>query len=143
MITGGKIVYVEAKREKEGAVSGMNMNIGIDDIVVKGDAVTIQYTFVANYEDKIGHLKMIGVLSASEDRGKAKEIENMWSKSKKLPEDFAGLVLNTINYTCGVNGIFVVQPVRLSPPMQIPMVKVAMAPEDKKEKPKKPEKGAT
>lgn len=143
MITGGKIVYVEAKRDKEGAVGRMNLSIGIDDVAVKGDAVTVQYTFIANYDDKIGHLKINGVLYASEDKGKAKEIEESWSKSKKLPGDFAELVLNTINYTCGINGVFVAQPVRLSPPMQIPLVRVEMAPEEKKEKPKKPEKGSS
>jgi hypothetical protein len=137
MITGGKIVYVEAKRDREGAVEGLSLNIGIDDVAVKGDAVTIQYTFQAIYGDKIGHLKINGMLYASEDKSKAKEIEDTWKKSKKLPDDFAEMVLNTINYTCSVNGTFVVQPVRLSPPMQLPLVKVG-SPEEKKKK----EKGA-
>jgi hypothetical protein len=139
MITGGKIVYVEAKREKEGNITGLNINIGIDDVAVKGDTITIQYTFIADYEDKIGRVKMTGVLFASEDRNRAKEIDDMWKKSKKVPDDFAELVINTINYTCGVNGTFVVQPVRLTPPLQLPTVRVEMAPEEKK---KKPEKGA-
>jgi len=141
VITGGKIVQVEAKRDKEGAVSGMNINIGIDDLVVKGDEITIQYTFLVEYQEKVGHLKMVGVLYASEEREKARAIEDMWKKTKKLPEDFAEVVLNTINYTCGVNGTFVVQPVRLTPPMQLPRVRVEMAPEEKKKKPEK-EKGA-
>lgn len=141
MITGGKIVQVEAKRDKEGAVSGMNINIGIDDLVVKGDEITIQYTFLVEYQEKVGYLKMVGVLYASEEREKARAIEDTWKKTKKLPEDFAEVVLNTINYTCGVNGTFVVQPVRLTPPMQLPRVRVEMAPEEKKKKPEK-EKGA-
>jgi len=141
MITGGKIVSVEAKRDKEGAVGGMNINIAIDDVAVKGDSVTIQYTFSVDYEDKVGHLKITGVLFASEDRSKSKEIEDMWKKSKKLPAEFAEVVLNSVSYTCGISGTFVVQPVRLSPPMQLPRVRVELAPqpEDKK---KKPEKGA-
>jgi hypothetical protein len=142
MITGGKIVYVEAKRDKEGPVKGLSMNVGIDDISTNGDQITIQYTFSVNYEDKVGQLKMSGLLFASEDRSRVKEIDDMWKKSKRMPEDFAELVLNTINYTCGVNGTFVVQPVRLSPPMQMPLVKVEMKPEEKKDKLKKAEKGA-
>ena len=139
MITGGKIVSVEAKRDKEGPIDGMNMNIGIDDVAVKGDNITIQYTFVVDYEEKVGHLKMTGVLYATEEKGKVKEIEDMWKKSKKLPRDLAEIVLNTISYTCGISGTFVVQPVRLSPPMQLPRVRVEMAPlpEDKKKKPEK------
>jgi hypothetical protein len=140
MITGGKIVQVEAKRDKEGAISGLNINIGLDDVAVKGDEVTIQYTFIVEYADKVGHLKMSGVVYASEDKSKAKEIEEMWKKSKRLPNDFAEVVLNTINYTCGVNGTFVVQPVRLSPPMQLPRVRVEIGPEEKKKKPEKTDK---
>jgi hypothetical protein len=135
MITGGKITYVEAKRDKEGLVDGLNINVGVDDVTVKGDTITVQYTFIANYENNIGHLKMNGVLYVSEDKSKAKEIEDTWKKSKKLPDDFAELVLNTITYTCGVNGTFAVQPVRLSPPMQMPLVRVGSPPE-------KAEKGA-
>jgi len=144
MITGGKIVYAEAKRDKEGPVEGLSINIGVDDVAVRGDEITIQYTFVVDYLDKIGKLKMMGVLYASEEKNKAKEIEETWKKSKKLPEDFAEVVLNTINYTCGVNGTFVVQPVRLTPPMQLPRVRVEMAPEgkEKKKKPEKSDKGA-
>ena|SRR5271157_3151221 len=142
MITGGKIVYVEAKRENDELVSGMRINVGLDDISVKGDIVTVKYTFVADYDDKVGHLKMNGVIYAREDRNKAKEIEDSWKKSKKVPDDFAEVVLNTISYTCGVNGTFAVQPVRLSAPMQMPVVKVGMPPESKADKPKKPEKGA-
>lgn len=137
MITGGKIVQVEAKRDKEGAVTGLNINIGIDNLVVKGEEITLQYTFLVEYQEKIGHLKIVGELYASEEKEKAKGIEEMWKKTKKLPEDFAEMVLNTINYTCGVNGTFVVQPVRLTPPMQLPRVRVEMAPEGKKK-----EKGA-
>jgi len=134
MITGGRIVSVEAKRDKEGPIDGLNINIGLDDVVVKNDEVTVQYTFNVKYENNIGYLKIIGVLQASEDAKTVKEISKQWKESKKLPDEFAESVLNTINYTCGVNGTFVVQPVRLTPPMQLPRVKLEKKPEEKKSK---------
>jgi len=125
---------VEAKRDKEGPIDGLNINIGLDDVVVKNDEVTVQYTFNVKYENNIGYLKIIGVLQASEDAKTVKEISKQWKESKKLPDEFAESVLNTINYTCGVNGTFVVQPVRLTPPMQLPRVKLEKKPEEKKSK---------
>jgi len=142
MITGGKITYVEAKRENDQTVNGLNLNIGLDDVAVKGDAITIQYTFVTNYDDKVGHLKIVGVLYATEERSKAKEIEELWKRSKRLPPEFAEVVLNTINYTCGINGTFVVQPVRLSPPMQLPRVRVELEPPQDEKKSKKEKSAA-
>ena len=132
MITGGKIVSVEAKRDKEDNVNGLNINIGLDDVAVKNDEVTIQYTFNVKYEDNVGNLKITGILQAKEDAKTIKEITKMWKGNKRLPNDFAEVVLNTINYTCGVNGTLVVQPLRLTPPMQLPRVRIGDASEEKK-----------
>jgi hypothetical protein len=132
MITGGRILSVEAKRDKEENVKGLSINIGLDDVVVKNDEVTIQYTFNVKYEDNVGHLKIIGVLQAKEDAKTTKEISKQWKESKRLPDEFAEIVLNTINYTCGVNGTLVVQPLRLTPPMQMPRVKIEKGPEEKR-----------
>jgi hypothetical protein len=132
MITGGRILSVEAKRDKEESVKGLSINIGLDDVVVKNDEVTIQYTFNVKYEDNVGHLKIIGVLQAKEDAKTTKEISKQWKESKRLPDEFAEIVLNTINYTCGVNGTLVVQPLRLTPPMQMPRVKIEKEPGEKR-----------
>jgi hypothetical protein len=125
MITGGKITSVEAKREKEGQIKGLNINIGLDSVKVKSDEIEIGYTYTATYADGIGTLKIVGTLNAKEDKKKAKEIEERWEKEKRLPDQFAEVVLNSINFTCGTNGTFVVRPVNLSPPMIPPKISVA------------------
>ena len=125
MITGGKIISVEAKRDSDGQVTGMSINIGLDSLDVKGEDIEIAYTYTVSYAEKVGRLVIKGILYAREERGKAGEIAKSWKASKKLPLDFAEAVLNTINYACGTNGTLVVRPVNLSPPMIPPKIEIA------------------
>ncbi|MFH1285207.1 MAG: hypothetical protein ABIH99_01360 [Candidatus Micrarchaeota archaeon] len=125
MITGGKITAVEAKREKDDPISGLSINIGLDDVKVKGENIEINYTYTVNYAENVGTLKIAGVLYAKEDAKKSASIGSSWKKDKKLPDDFAELVLNTINFTCGTNGTLVVRPINLSPPMIPPKIEIS------------------
>lgn len=131
MITGGKIISVEARRFSPEPTKGLKINISIDDIKVDGNNMTISYTYTATYEDAVGELIVKGELYAVEEN--AAEIEKEWKKEKKtLPTDFANAILNTINYTASVNGTFVVRPVNLPSPMLPPRFTIA-----KKEKEEK------
>ena len=125
MITGGKITSVEAKRESDEPITGLSINIALDNVTVKGSEVEIKYTYTANYESKVGMLKIIGVLNAKEDGKLAREIGDLWTKQKRLPDQFAEIVLNTVNFTCGTNGTLVVRAVNLSPPMIPPKIELA------------------
>ena len=69
-------------------------------------------------------MKIIGTLESKEDLKAAKEIESTWKASKKLPDAFAEIVLNTVNYTCGTNGTLVVRPVNLAPPLIPPKIEL-------------------
>jgi len=123
MIKGGKIRSVHAERMKDGATKGLNINIGIDKVSNEGNKLTIEYTYSAKYEDKVGELTIKGQIYAEEE--KAVSIQKEWADTKKLPEAFAELVLNTINYTCGTNGTLVVRTVNLSPPMIPPRISLS------------------
>ncbi len=125
MITGGKIVSVEAKRDKDDPISGLSINIGLDDLKVKGEDVEITYTYTVSYAEGVGTLKISGVLYAKEATKKAAEISKSWKDARRLPNDFAEVVLNTINFTCGTNGTLVVRPINLSPPMIPPKIEIA------------------
>jgi hypothetical protein len=125
MITGGKIFSVEAKRNSDDAITGLSINIGIDDVVSEGNDLEIKYTYTAEYAKNVGILKITGMISSTEEH--AREIMLSWKKDKKLPEDFAELILNTINFTCGTNGTLVVRPINLSPPMVPPRIELAKA----------------
>ncbi|MBI5158899.1 hypothetical protein HY992_02150 [Candidatus Micrarchaeota archaeon] len=125
MITGGKITSVEAKRDKDDPITGLSINIGLDDLKVNGEDVEISYTYTVSYAQAVGTLKITGVLYAKETTKKAAEISKSWKDSRRLPNDFAEIVLNTINFTCGTNGTLVVRPINLSPPMIPPKIEIA------------------
>jgi len=129
MITGGKIAYVEARKESEDPAQGLNINIGLDEINCEGRNVNIKYTYVASYlgdteSKRVGYLKINGSITAEEDAKTVKEVSEKWKAEKILPPKFAELVLTTINYTCGSNGTLVVRPLNLSPPMIPPKIEL-------------------
>ncbi len=128
MITGGTIDYVEAKREKEGDPKGIGIDIQLTAVKVEGRRITIKYDYKVVYNEGIGNMKMSGTLFADEDAKKAKEVEETYKKEKRLPDDFAEVVLNTISFTCGTNGIFVIRPVNLAPPLVPPKIQLSRPP---------------
>ncbi len=125
MITGGTIDYVEAKREKEGDPKGISIDIQITSVKVEGKKVTVKYDYKVIYNEGIGNLKMSGTLFADEELKKAKEIEETFKKNQRLPDDFAEVVLNTVSFTCGTNGILVIRPVNLTPPIMPPRIELS------------------
>lgn len=117
MITGGRIDEVEGKKSKEDEFRGLNINISIDEVIVNNENVNVNYTYEATYAEGVGHIKVKGVLFAKEDKKLAKEIEEEWKKSKRMPETFAETILSAINYTGSANGIFISRVLNLSPPI--------------------------
>ena len=117
MITGGRIDEVEGKKNKEDEFKGLNINISVDGITVSGENVDISYTYEANYAEGVGYVKVKGAIFAKEDKKLAKEIDDEWKKSKKMPEGFAESILSAINYTGSANGIFLSRVLNLSPPI--------------------------
>jgi hypothetical protein len=124
MITGIKITKAEAHRDSDNDVAGLNINIGIDKVAVKGEEVTVDFNYTASYLEGVGELKMAGVLTSKEDAKNSKEISEKWAKEKKLPDWYAEAVLNAINYACGTNGTLVVRAVNLSPPIVPPRIQL-------------------
>jgi len=124
MITGIKISKVEAKRDKDDEVAGLNINIGVDSVSAKGGDITIAFNYSATYLEGVGELKMTGVVTSKEDGKLAKEITEKWEKEKKLPDNYAELVLNAVNYACGTNGTLVVRAINLAPPIVPPRIQL-------------------
>lgn len=125
MITNIRIGAVEAKRIKDSEISGLDINIGIDKVSVSGTRVAVEFNYVATYRENVGTLKMTGLIETTEDPKVSGEIEKMWAKDKKLPDAYSELILNAVNFTCGTNGVLVVRPVNLAPPMVPPRIEIA------------------
>jgi hypothetical protein len=121
---GVKLSYVEAKREKESLISGLNININIEDIKAINDDFAIDFTYNVTYADNVGYLKIGGTVYAKDTVAGAKKVEEGWRMEKKLPNDLAQPLLNLINFSSGVNGVFVARAVNLAPPLVPPRIEI-------------------
>ncbi|MEM0438062.1 MAG: hypothetical protein QXU54_02060 [Candidatus Micrarchaeia archaeon] len=123
---GIKLNYVEAKREKDTAVSGLNININIDDIKAINDDFAVDFTYTVNYAENVGYLKMGGTVYAKDTVAGAKKIEESWRMEKKIDPAIAQPLLNLINFSSGVNGVFVARAINLAPPLVPPRIEVSV-----------------
>ena len=88
------------------------------------------FEFTSKYEPNVGSILFEGELLYMEEPKKAKEILNDWKKSKKLPKELMGGLLNTILTKCNVQALILSQQVNLPPPIPLPKVQIN-APADK------------
>ncbi len=123
-ILGIKLNGTEARKAKETAVSGVDVNINIDNVTLRKDEIRIAFTYSANYVPEVGFLRIYGMVFGKESGDKAKRIMKEWEKSKSLPPEIAEVVLNLINVSAGVNGVLVARSINLLPPLVPPRIAV-------------------
>jgi len=123
-ITGGRVIAVEAKRDKFDVPKGMSMNVTVEDVSVNKEEVTVQYTFTVAYNENVGSIKIKGIMHAKEEAKKAKDIAKEWKDNKKVPDDFAEMLMNYIAYAGGITGTFVSQTMGLNAPLMLMPMRV-------------------
>jgi len=126
-VTGGRVVAVEAKRDRLDVPKGMNMNVNVEDVGVNKDEITVQYVFTVTYNENVGSIKVKGLMHAKEDVKKAKDIAREWKENRKLPDDFAEVLMNYVNYVGGVAGTFFSQPLGLNAPLMLIPIRIKPA----------------
>jgi len=120
VIVGNRVTKIEAAREKQEPRKGLNFKINIQDVKVTGKKVEITYDYEAEYTEGVGSIKIEGLMFAEEEKALCDEVKKEWSESKKLPQTYAEVILNAINYFGGVNGVLAARIVNLSPPIVPP-----------------------
>jgi len=117
MITGERILEISGKKESIEGIKGLAINISLDDVKVKGENVELTYEYTANYDEKVGFLKIRGLITSKEDKKLAKDIEDEWKKNKKLPDQYAEMLLGAINYSGSANGTLIARVLGLTAPL--------------------------
>lgn len=120
MIVGNRIDKIEAVREKLEPRKGLNFKINIKDVKVSGKKLDMAYNYEAEYTEGIGYIKFEGTITAEEEKALVDEVKKEWADKKRLPQNYAEVVLNAINYFGGINGVFVSRVINLSPPIMPP-----------------------
>lgn len=130
MIVGERILEVSGNK-MTGPIKGLNINITLEDVKMgekNKDNVEITYVYTANYQDKIGEIKIKGVLVAKEDAKKSKQIVDAWKKDKKVPDDYAPMVLSAVNYSGSANGTLLARVLNLTAPLIPPKIQLSKQP---------------
>lgn len=124
MIIGERILEVTGNKDPNAKMKGLGINIAIDDVKVTGEDVEVTYVYTANYEDKLGNIKIKGVLIAKEEKKLCKEISEDWKKKKRIPTTYAEMVLRAINYSGSANGTLLARVLNLTAPLIPPRIQL-------------------
>ncbi|MGC8676144.1 MAG: hypothetical protein ACP5T3_01330 [Candidatus Micrarchaeia archaeon] len=137
MITGLSVSSVSANRPTSEPITNMKFNINFDDVKVTNGNVEVSYTFTADYQGgannskSVGDLKIVGKVTASEDKKSAEDISNTWQSKKTLPIPFAEDLINLLNFECGSRGTLLAWSIGLVAPLPLSRAKLQQASDQK------------
>ncbi len=128
-----KLKSIEARRYIEPSQAPRQIrvdhNVTIVSISSKNhDNSIIEFQYTTNY-GSVGIIRMEGEL-LFEDRN-ARKISDMWSKSRKMPDDVATHVHNAIIQACITEAVAIAKILSLPPPIPLPQIRIGKSPEKK------------
>jgi hypothetical protein len=118
----GRIIKAEAERTKDGAVTGIELNILFDDVIANKNLLEIHFTYTAWYRPERGYVTLKGVLIMELEEGDAEKIAAEWQKDKKMEDELLTAIMHNINYKCSTEAIFVTKLVELPSPLVPPRI---------------------
>lgn len=125
MIVGERILEVSGNKTPKTSIKGLSINISLEDVKTQEDNLEITYVYTANYQQDAGQLKIKGVLLAKEEAKVAKDILDTWKKTKRVPDNYAGVVLSAVNYSGSANGTLVARVLGLTAPLIPPRIQLS------------------
>jgi len=126
-IVGFNITSINAKNNEKPVTGEIGINstpkiISVEkkDLGVVKDAVAVRFSFGIVYEPKVGEINYTGeILYQSVD---SKKILKKWKDEKKLDDDIAVEILNSIFRRCLARATLMSEELRLPPPIRFPVV---------------------
>lgn len=127
MIVGERILEVSGNRVPKTNIKGLNINISLEDVKLVDELVEITYVYTAEYQDNVGNIRIKGILLAKEEPKLSKDIVDSWKKNKKVPDDYATVVLSAVNYSGSANGTLLARVLGLTAPLIPPKIQLSKA----------------
>ncbi|MFN7991823.1 MAG: hypothetical protein U0R44_06745 [Candidatus Micrarchaeia archaeon] len=127
MIVGERILEVSGNRVPKTSIKGLNINIQLEEVKMAEENIEITYVYTADYSDNVGQLKIKGVILAKEEAKLAKEVVDTWKKGKKVPDEYASVVLSAVNYSGSANGTLIARVLGLTAPLIPPKIQLSKA----------------
>lgn len=100
------------------SISQLDTNTGSK----KQDIVKVNFEFITEYQPSLGNLTLSGHLLISDTPDNMKLMINMWKKEKKIPQQFALPILNTILIKSNIKALELSQLLNLPPHIKLPIL---------------------
>lgn len=127
MIVGERILEVSGSRVPKTSIKGLSINISLEDVKMNDENVEITYVYTADYQESAGQIRIKGLILAKEEAKLAKEVVDTWKKGKKVPDDYATVVLSAVNYSGSANGTLIARVLGLTAPLIPPKIQLSKA----------------
>ena len=125
MIVGERILEVNGNKVPQQQIKGLNINIQLENVELNDDKnLEITYVYTADYKDDVGQIKIKGLLIAREEDKLSKDVINSWKKNKKIPDEYATVVLSAVNYSGSANGTLLARVLNLTAPLIPPKIQL-------------------
>ena len=124
MITHGRIVEVKATKKKDGNVTGMAVNVGVDNVILEGHQVKVTYLYEISYQQDVASMSIKGELFADANSDLGKKLLEGWKKNKQLPSDAAEEVITALTYAGSSIGTLLAFAININAPINVPRAKV-------------------
>jgi hypothetical protein len=125
MIVGERILEVSGSRVPKTSIKGLSINIALEDVKMNEENVEITYVYTADYQESAGQIRIKGIILAKEEAKLAKEVVDTWKKGKKVPDDYATVVLSAVNYSGSANGTLIARVLGLTAPLIPPKIQLS------------------
>jgi hypothetical protein len=126
-ILGIRLGKIEANKDNDRQITGVDIDIRIENVEAKNGTATISFAYTATYRPDIGIMKIGGSLFLSDTPQNSKKLADEWKAKKLLNREITEPVLNLINATASVNGVLISRAINLSPPLVPPKIQLTAA----------------
>ena len=132
-------ILVEKKKSVNGQIKISN-NLHFKNIeeakinfVEKKSALNLEFLFKCDFDPEVGIIELHGNAIELLEPDKNKEVLEYWKKEKKLPDELAQSIINTILNKCYIEALILSNSMNLPSPVPLPKLKVnsAVAPSTK------------
>ncbi len=98
-------------------------------VEAKGKSLKILFGFSTKYEPEAGSIELNGEIIYLDEEKKVKEALKQWKSNKTLPNDTTEEILNTVLAKCHIQAVIISRDISLPPPVAIPKIGIAAAPD--------------
>ncbi|MFH1537919.1 MAG: hypothetical protein ABIH66_03105 [bacterium] len=121
-----RITKAEGERTKDGTVTGIELNVKLDEVLSNKNVLEIRFTYTAWYKPDLGYVSMKGIMLLESTEEESGRVAAQWAQEQKLDNELAMNIMHNINYKCGTEAVLITKLVDLPAPMVPPRVRRAV-----------------